>query len=165
MSCRSCVVSSTVVPRSSFNCRRNPRTFALLTTSSPIVGSSRYSTSGSCSSAAAMSPRIRCPSDSWRTGTSSSSPRSRRSTHRSRFSSNRALGTRYIRRISPYESFSGRSHHSVVRCPKTTPIRCARRTRSRAGSMPATLSRPPLGVRIPVSILIVVDFPAPLGPM
>ncbi len=31
--------------------------------------------------------------------------------------------------------------------------------------MPATRSRPALGVRIPVSILIVVDFPAPFGPM
>ena len=72
MSVRSWVVSSTVVPRSAFSSRRNSRTLALLTTSSPIVGSSRYSTSGSCSSAAAMSPRIRCPSDSCRTGTSNS---------------------------------------------------------------------------------------------
>ncbi len=70
-----------------------------------------------------------------------------------------------MRCISRYESISGRSHHRVVRCPKTTPMRCASRVRSRDGSMPATRSRPPLGVRMPVSILMVVDFPAPFGPM
>ncbi len=70
-----------------------------------------------------------------------------------------------MRCISAYESMRGRSHHRVVRCPNTTPIRRASRVRSREGSMPATRSRPPLGVRIPVSILMVVDFPAPFGPM
>ena len=41
------------------------------------------------------------------------------------------------------------------------PARCARRL----GSSPATRSWPEVGTRMPVSILIVVDFPAPFGPM
>jgi hypothetical protein len=53
----------------------------------------------------------------------------------------------------------------VVRWPNTTPIRRVSSTRCRDGSMPATDSRPDVGTRMPVSILIVVDFPAPLGPM
>jgi len=53
----------------------------------------------------------------------------------------------------------------VVRCPKTTPIRRVSSTRFRDGSMPATDSDPEEGTRMPVSILIVVDFPAPFGPM
>jgi hypothetical protein len=53
----------------------------------------------------------------------------------------------------------------VERCPNTTPIRRARSVRCRLGSRPATRSRPAVGTRMPVSILIVVDFPAPLGPM
>src|SRR6185312_15634167 len=38
------------------------------------------------------------------------------------------------------------------------------RARSRDGSSPATRQTPDVGVRIPVSILIVVDLPAPFGP-
>ena len=36
--------------------------------------------------------------------------------------------------------------------------------RFRCGTIPLTSTRPALGVRMPVSILIVVDFPAPFGP-
>ena len=57
----------------------NSRIFCCITTSSPIVGSSRNSTSGWCSSAAASSHFIRSPSESLRTWTSSSGPRSSRS--------------------------------------------------------------------------------------
>ena len=55
---------------------RNARTACLLTRSSPIVGSSRNSTSGPCSSAAVSSPRIRWPSESCRTGMSRNGSRS-----------------------------------------------------------------------------------------
>ena len=68
MSARSWVVSSTVTPRSRLTSDRNSRTAALATTSRPIVGSSRKTISGSCRSAAVSSPRIRWPSESWRTG-------------------------------------------------------------------------------------------------
>ena len=44
--------------------RKNSRTRSLTARSSPIVGSSRYTIGGSCSSAAARSARIRWPSDS-----------------------------------------------------------------------------------------------------
>ncbi len=37
--------------------------------------------------------------------------------------------------------------------------------RSVQGSSPSTDAVPPVGMRIPVSILIEVDFPAPFGPM
>ncbi len=68
MSARSCVVSITVTPRSRLISTRNSRTRCRATTSSPIVGSSRKTTSGSCSSDATSSPRMRWPSDSCRTG-------------------------------------------------------------------------------------------------
>src|SRR5579885_280203 len=60
---------------------------------------------------------------------------------------------------------SGRSHHNCVLCPKTSPMRRANSRRWETGLNPATRTAPPLGTRIPVSILIVVDFPAPFGPI
>ena len=68
MSARSCVVRSTVVPSCRLISCRNSRTFALATMSRPIVGSSRKSRGGRCSSEAARSQRIRSPSESLRTG-------------------------------------------------------------------------------------------------
>jgi hypothetical protein len=63
------------------------------------------------------------------------------------------------------ESASGRSHHSCDRWPKTTPIRRASSRRCLTGSSPQVRTRPALGVRMPVIILIVVDLPAPFAPM
>ena len=62
------------------------------------------------------------------------------------------------------DSISGRSHHSWVRWPKTTPMRWATALRWRCGERPSTSTRPAVGSRMPVSILIVVDLPAPFGP-
>ncbi len=59
----------------------------------------------------------------------------------------------------------GRSHHSCERCPKTTPTRRARRRRSSTGRSPQVRTVPEVGTRMPVSILMVVDLPAPLAPM
>ena len=53
----------------------------------------------------------------------------------------------------------------MVRCPNTTPMLRVSATRSRDGSIPATLTRPEVGTRMPVSIFTVVDLPAPFGPM
>ena len=50
---------------------RKCRSRSLLIMSSPMVGSSSTSSRGLWTSAAATSPRIRSPSDSWRTGVSS----------------------------------------------------------------------------------------------
>jgi hypothetical protein len=57
------------------------------------------------------------------------------------------------------------SHQSCVLCPKTTPMVATYRVRSRNGTNPLQTTSPDVGVRIPVSILIVVDLPAPLAPM
>ena len=71
MSLMSWVVSSSVVPRSARSVIRKCRSRSLLIMSSPIVGSSSTSSRGLCTRAAATSPRIRSPNDSWRTGVSS----------------------------------------------------------------------------------------------
>ena len=63
------------------------------------------------------------------------------------------------------DSRSGRSHQSCERWPKTTPTRRATPMRSRIGSIPQVRTRPDVGLRMPVSILIVVDLPAPFAPM
>ena len=60
------------------------------TTSRPMVGSSRKSTSGECSSAAISSIFIRSPSDSSRTGCESRSRTPSRSVSSSRVRSNRS---------------------------------------------------------------------------
>ncbi|CAM5683478.1 hypothetical protein SVIOM74S_03710 [Streptomyces violarus] len=62
------------------------------------------------------------------------------------------------------DSRTGRSHHSCVRCPNTAPTLRALRSRLRYGTTPATRASPDVGVRMPVSILMVVDLPAPFGP-
>ena len=62
-------------------------------------------------------------------------------------------------------SMTGRSHHSCVRCPKTAPMRATCLMRSRQGTNPPTSQWPAVGSRIPQRILMVVDFPAPFGPM
>ena len=62
------------------------------------------------------------------------------------------------------DSINGRSHHNWLRWPNTTPILRALRSRSCHGTDPATSTTPLVGTRMPVSILMVVDFPAPLGP-
>src|SRR3954471_20636402 len=62
------------------------------------------------------------------------------------------------------ESITGRSHQSWLRCPNTTPISRAFTVRYRCGTRPSTETAPPDGTSIPVSILIIVDLPAPFGP-
>ncbi len=79
MSSRSCVVRMTVVERRLLASLRNERTFALATTSRPMVGSSRKRSVGSWRSEAARSQRIRSPRESFRTGCGRRRPTSRRS--------------------------------------------------------------------------------------
>ncbi|MNE94486.1 hypothetical protein D3C80_1924530 [compost metagenome] len=56
------------------------------------------------------------------------------------------------------------SHHSWVRWPKTAPIWAAFSILFLYGLIPFTEMLPPDGFRMPLSILIVVDLPAPFGP-
>ncbi|HKZ84312.1 MAG TPA: hypothetical protein VJ793_11720 [Anaerolineae bacterium] len=51
-----------------------------------------------------------------------------------------------------------------MRWPNTTPIPRAWSTRCFHGTRPSTITSPCVGTRMPVSILIVVDLPAPFGP-
>ena len=60
---------------------------------------------------------------------------------------------------------TGTSHHSCVRCPNTTPISLTWFILSFQGVLPFTRHSPLSGVRIPLRILIVELFPAPLGPI
>jgi hypothetical protein len=62
------------------------------------------------------------------------------------------------------DSMTGMSHHSVVLWPKTTPMFIAFCCRFSWGIRPSTMRLPEVGTRMPVSILIVVDLPAPFGP-
>ena len=111
----------------------------------------------------AISPRIRCPSESCRTGVARNPDRSSRSTSSSRRGCQRPSRCTAARIRS--DSASGRSHHSCERCPKTTPIRRDSSARCSTGRSPHVVTRPAVGVRMPVSILIVVDLPAPFAPM
>ena len=63
------------------------------------------------------------------------------------------------------ESITGTSHHSWERWPNTTPMWATCRLRSCQGTRPSTRQTPESGVSMPLSILMVEDFPAPLGPM
>lgn len=60
---------------------------------------------------------------------------------------------------------SAAANSDLMRCPNTTPMWWVYVSRSFQGTYPATRTSPELGTRIPASILIVVDLPAPLGPM
>ena len=68
-------------------------------------------------------------------------------------------------RSSSNESITGVSHHSWLRWPNTTPMDATCRTRSLQGTRPMTDTRPESGVSMPLIILMVVDLPAPLGPI
>ena len=144
MSARSCVVSSTVTPRSRFTSARNCRT-ARLRARRRARSSARRGRRppGSCSSAAVSSPRIRWPSESWRTGVARNGPRSS--------CSREAVEARAVPRppgrdrcggAARTSRASGRSHQSCERWPNTTPMRRASSIRCREGSRPATRIRP-----------------------
>src|SRR5437763_5494629 len=69
----------------------------------------------------------------------------------------RASRSYVCRGVSWYQSWD--------RWPNSVPMRAARARRCRQGTMPSTSASPSVGWRMPVSILIDVDLPAPLGPM
>ena len=57
------------------------------------------------------------------------------------------------------------SHHNNDFCPNTTPILYVYSYRFSQGVNPRTFTFPRVGTSIPVSILMVVLFPLPFGPM
>jgi hypothetical protein len=57
------------------------------------------------------------------------------------------------------------SNHSCERWPNSVPMRRVSDLRSSHGTTPSTVAVPLVGCKMPVSILIDVDLPAPLGPM
>src|SRR5580658_990291 len=85
-------------------------------------------------------------------------------------SSNSAVRFAAVARSSPYMRPTKFKYSEPVRRPKrampsgTTPIWRFTSTESCVKSMPRICMRPEVGASRPVSILMVVDFPAPLGP-
>ena len=119
-----------------------------------------------CTSAAATSPRIRSPRDSWRTGVSSSpaspssvdqlvgppaEPRTGQPVNRGEDPEGVAQ-----RQVPPQLAALTEDHSEVAGQPRGG---CG------TGSSPQVRTCPAVGTRMPVSILIVVDLPAPFAPM
>ncbi|MNI99478.1 hypothetical protein D3C73_1585690 [compost metagenome] len=73
--------------------------------------------------------------------------------------------TRYTLRSSWNDSITPISHQSWLRWPNTTPMPRTKASRSLNGTKPFTAIWPEVGTRMPVSILIVVDLPAPFSPI
>ncbi len=144
---------------------KNSLIFNLTSTSSPIVGSSRNKSGGLWMSAAASSHLILCPSESFRTGLSSRGSISRVLITCAIWLSYCSSETLYTFLSSLKDSWTAISHQSWDLWPKTTPIVLTNFSRSLWGFIPFTITSPLVGVRIPVSIFMVVDFPAPFSPI
>ena len=165
MSSISWVVSITVTPCCWLNFLMKSRKASLDTASSPMVGSSRNRIEGECSRAAAKSHLILCPRLSCRTGMFSMGSKFMASMKLSRLWVYFSCGMRYMSRRRSKDSITGRSHHSCVRCPNTTPISRTCSMRFFHGVLPSISHFPESGTSIPEMTLTVVDFPAPFGPM
>ena len=165
MSFKSCVVSITVVFFSLFISLINFLIFSFTKTSNPIVGSSKYTIWGLCKNVAAISHLIFCPKLKFFTCFSNKSSNCNNSVNCFKFFLYSFSGILYIFLISLKDSITGKSHHSCVFCPKTAPIFLLFSILFSFGTIPFTTTCPEVGVNSPVSIFIVVDFPAPFSPM
>ena len=126
--------------------------------SSPLVGSSSSSRSGSPSRASSSPAFCRFPLDSSRTGRSrSTSRRLARSVTPGSWSSPRS------RARCPAVSRAVSRGHSRT-SPGRYPVRACTATRSRQASRPCTRAEPAVGRRNPISSRSVVVLPAPFGP-
>ena len=144
---------------------QEPPHACLLTTSSPMVGSSRKSTSGPCSSEIVSSPRMRCPSESWRTGMSRNSSRSSRS--RQSGQPGRVVLGRHPPDVSG--QFERLAQGQVLPELGALPEDDADAPPPAGGARPPahrpqTRTSPLVGISTPVNIFSVVDLPAPFGP-
>src|SRR5262245_6170944 len=161
-SSRYCVVSRMVLP-SCTSSRIIAQRSMRLRGSSPVVGSSRNSTSGRATRLAATSNLRRIPPEyvfAWRPAASASPKRSRISMPRRRAS---AAGRWYSRPTISMFSRPVRFSSTAAACP-ASPIRLRRTSPSRTTSSPTTSALPLSGNNSVVRILTAVVLPAPLGP-
>ena len=162
-SSRYCVVSNTVVPRSSLSERTSCHNAMRLMGSRPVVGSSRNNTCGECTSERARSRRRRIPPEYPPTRRSPAAvrPTRSRSSPLRRRASTRPMPCRVA--CSRSSSFPVMSGSMAASC-NATPIERRTMSASVTTSYPATLADPPVGRSKVVSMRTVVDLPAPLGP-
>ena len=121
------VVSTIVVP-SRARSRSMSQSSLRLRGSSPVVGSSRNSTSGAATRLAARSSRRRMPPENVFTRRSAASARSKRSSSSSARRSASRFG-RWCSRPTITRFFRALSSPSTVACCAATPMRCAHRVR------------------------------------
>ncbi len=155
--------NTTVRPRSRVISEIRARTAAAPSGSSPDVGSSRKSTSGSERSALARATRRRCPVEKPRHSRSASRPRSKRSS--------RSLivaliaAPRRPRSAAVISRFSrGVSRSSTPAFSVSTDVLERTVAPWAMGSRPSTDTEPESGVSTPLRSRIVVVLPAPLWP-
>ena len=165
ISFKSWVVSITVVFFSLFISFIKVLIFSFTSTSKPIVGSSKYTILGLCRNVAAISHLIFCPKLKFLTCFCNNGSNSSISLNFFRFCLYSPSGILYIFLISLKDSITGKSHHSCVFWPNTAPIFLLFSILFWLGFKLSTTTSPEVGVKSPVSILIVVDFPAPFSPM
>ena len=159
-----CEVRNTVAPRSTQR-RSVSRSTRDATASTPSKGSSRKSSSGLGSNAAASASFFLIPCEYSSASFFSSPARSIMVSNSSVRSRTVAGGSKYMRPMKVRYSRAVRFSNSA-RFSGTTPIR-AFTPRARSGSLTSSPSKridPDVGASRPVSILMVVDLPAPFGP-
>ena len=161
-SSRYCVVNRTVVPSSTSSLIMSQSPLRLCR-SSPVVGSSRNSTGGRGTSAAATSRRRRIPPEYVRTGRSAASERSNRSRSSAALGGMADVSIWVSRPIKRRFSRPVRFGSTAANWP-ASPIRRRTASGSSATSCPSTAARPPSGSSTVARIRIAVVFPAPLGP-
>ena len=159
-----CVVTKTVPPLLTYP-SSNSRITRLVTTSTPSKGSSRNSNDGLGSSAAASASFFFMPCE-YSTVSFFSTPSSCSSESNSSPRSIIVFLSSWC--ICPTKVRYSRALRlsNSARSSGTTPIFCLTSIACFAfqGSPPSNVTEPDEGLRMPVSILMVVDLPAPLGP-
>ena len=120
---------------------------------------------GSCKSDATISHFILCPKLSCLTGTYNRSLIPKISSNLLILPLNCSSSILYIALNSLYVSITGISHHNWLFCPNTTPIFLEISFRLSCGHLPKIFISPILGAIMPVNSFIVVDLPAPFGPI
>ena len=129
----------------------------------PDVGSSRNSTPGSCRIAQARASRWRAPVGSSRACTCLNRSSSNRARARSMADPSGSRDKPYTEPKKTKFSCEVRSSYSENFCD-IYPTDCLSRALSRGSTSPSTRHVPDVGARMPMSTLIVVVLPAPLGP-
>src|SRR5438874_7441412 len=162
-SARKWVQRSTVRPCSRASVAIRLTTSRVASGSSPEVGSSRNSTSGSCKRARANATRLRCPVERPCAFSPARPAMSKRS---SMSRACRSASTRDIPRIRAGITTFSRSVRRSSRpaVSVSTPVRRRTASPSATGSRPSTRLVPASGRRTPLSNRTVVVLPAPLGP-